>query len=100
MRISFFRSWNTLFIVAFTQGFPLLFSLIVYIIDKYGDCSLILPKMGHAQCFLGDMWSQQSNRSDTFVPINQNCHIYTFQLMDCIFYKFRIHLLPQHPATY
>ena len=44
--------------VCFSKGFPLLICVVVYVIDKYGDCSWSLPRMGHAQCFLGDYWSQ------------------------------------------
>ena len=46
----------------YAQGAPLLVCITVYILDKYGDCGWTLPKMGHAQCFLGDYASKLSDK--------------------------------------
>ena len=46
----------------YSQSAPFLVCILVYVLDKYGDCGWVLPKMGHAQCFLGDYTFKQSNR--------------------------------------
>merc|ERR1712027_103490 len=51
--------------IVYTQGLPIIISIITALVDSFGSCDSIIPNMGYFSCFLGSEFDPEKNFGET-----------------------------------